>query len=455
MNTCFLSAFRWRFLKYPTALWLPVFTLFLIQTCWGQEQLTFSSGLLPQEREWISGPATTSLGAIADMQIPVGYRFTGVEGARSLLKQMNNPVPPGLIGILAPNSDDWLAVLEFNEIGYVNDASKDGMNSKVILKAIQDRSEAQNGILNNGGLATTSVGWESQPAYDEKDHSLEWAIQAETQSGKVINHTLVFLGRRGVLDITMIRAYQGSSNLVPLKQLVKNISFKKGQSYLDYQKGDKTAGVSLAKLVVDDENPAASVESKDLPVRTASDNSKWLYYYYYLIGGGVVVFVGLLFFKNLSMRKRHNVVHKHGRHSSVGAAALSKNGAGLNGLELNGSNGHISHRRKISNFGKFYTSMILELSSTACEGHFAHNGNSGTHTLKTPLMLNGSASDPAIVNANLELIANQKHLIDEQRRLLLQQSKLIEEKSQLIEEQSRFLERQSDVIENQFSLKLS
>src|SRR5882724_9328800 len=182
MNTCFSSVFRWRFLKYPTALCLPVLTFFLIQSCWGQEQLTFSSGLQPREREWVSGPETTSLGTIADLQIPVGYRFTGTEGARSLLKQMNNPVPPGLIGILTPNSGDWLAILEFNEIGYVNDVSKTGMNSKVILKGIQDRSEAQNGFLNNDGLAAASISWESQPVYDEKDHSLEWAIRAETQS---------------------------------------------------------------------------------------------------------------------------------------------------------------------------------------------------------------------------------------------------------------------------------
>lgn len=456
MNTCFLSAFHWRFKKYPTALWLPVLTFFLTLPSWGQDQLSFSSGLQPQEREWVSGPAKTSLGAIADLQIPAGYRFTDAEGASSLLKQMNNPVPSGLIGILSPNSGDWLVIFEFNEIGYVNDTGKEGMNPKVILKTIQDRSEAQNNsILNKGGLAAASVDWESQPIYDEKNHSLEWAVRAETQSGKVINHTLVLMGRRGVLDITMIQA-QGLPNAVSLKQLAKNISFKAGHSYADYQKSDKTAvGVTLAKLVVDDENPAAIGESKDLPVRTAVDNSKWLYYYYYLIGGGVVVFVGLLFFKNLSMRKKHSAAYRHGRHSSVAATALSKNGAGLNGMELNGSNGHIPRRKKISNFGKFYTGMILELSSTACDGHFAQNGNSGMHSPKAPSSSNGLASDPAIVNANLELIANQKNLIEEQRRLLLQQSKLIEEKSQLIEEQSRFLERQSDAIENQFSLKLS
>jgi uncharacterized membrane-anchored protein len=429
------------------ALWLSVLTIFYIQESWGQDSLSFSSGLQPQENEWVSGPKKTSLGAFADLQIPESYRFTEAEGARILLKRMNNPVPTGLIGILSPNSGEWLAVMEFNEIGYVKDANKDGMNSKVILKAIQDRSEAQNNYNMNEGGATASVDWESQPVYDEKDHSLEWAIRAETRSGKVINHTVVLLGRRGVLDITMIKAYQGSSDLLPLKQLIKNISFKDGQDYADYQKGDKMAGVSLANLVVDDEHPAASEKSEDLPVRTASEPFAWIYLYYSLIGGGVVVFAGVLLLKNLLKRRKHRAVYKHGQHSSVATETLSKNETVLNGLKLNGLHGHNGRRIRRSNFGKFYANMITTLSSSS-GGYLTQFENSNAHTKKKLLPLNEPGSDPANVSANLELIAIQNNLIEEQRRLMQQQSKLIEEKNRFIDEQSRFLERQSDVIEN-------
>ncbi len=454
MNTCFLSISRWRLPQLYKVLSLTAIALFFIQFSWGQDQLTYSSGLQPQETQWIPGPGKTSLGAVADLQIPVGYRFTDADGARSLLKGMNNPVPAGLVGVLAPNSGEWLAVVEFNEIGHVDDASKDGMNSEAILKAIQDRSAAQNNVTAiEGGVVTGSVAWESQPVYDEKNHSLEWAIRAETPSGKVINHTLVLLGRRGVLDITAIKAFQGSSNLLPLKQLIKNISFKNGQSYADFQKGDKTTGVSLANLVVDDEHPAASEAGQNLTVRTASDPFAWIYSFYYLLGGGVVVLLVLLSIMKLSKRKKNRRIH-HGEQSLAATSGLSTNGNGLNGVKLNGSNGHIVRRKRASNFGKFYTSMILELSSNECNWPLVQNGNSGAHTAKMPSPLNGSELDPAIVNANLQLITIQKNLIEEQRRFMQQQSKLIDEKSQLIEEQSRLLERQSDVIENQFSLKL-
>lgn len=452
------------------ALWLSLLTFFFIQPSRGQDQLSYSSGLQPQEPEWVSGPAQASLGAVADLQIPAGYHFTDADGARSLLKKMNNPAPAGILGILEPTSGDWLAVIEFSDIGHVSDASRDAMNSQAILKAIQDRNAAQNNdLFKNGGAAAGSVEWDSPPVYDQTDHSLEWAIRAKTQSGKVINHTLVLLGRHGVLDVTMIKASQGSSDLTSLKQLVKNISFKEGQAYADYRTGDATSGASLADLVVDDENPTASNQSDNAPVRAAASPFAWIYFYYYLLGGGVVVLLGLLFIKNLSKRRKHRSAHQHVGHLSAATLEVSKNGNGsngsneLNGVKLNGLNGHNGHsshlarRKRAANFGKFYTNMILELSSSNCEEFLSHSWNPAKPAPKTPAPVNGSngsASDPAVVNANLELIAIQKNLIEEQRRFILQQSKLIEERRQLIEAHNRLAEQQSEDMENQFSLKL-
>ncbi|MDD5140978.1 MAG: DUF2167 domain-containing protein [Verrucomicrobiales bacterium] len=468
MDAFYFSNLHWRFPKCLTALWLlSFFTFFFTEQGWGQGQLSLTPALQPQENttlqpqeiKWVSGPGKTSLGVFADLQIPNNCRFTDAEGARSLLKRMKNPIPTGLIGIITPNSGEWMAVLEFNEIGYVKDANKASMNSKDILKAIQDRSEAQNkDHAKEGAAAIASVNWEREPVYDEKDHSLEWAIRVETHSGKVINHAFVLLGRQGVLDATMIGAYQGSSNLFFLKQLTKNIGFKDGQAYADYQKGDKIATIGLAELVVNDENPAAS---KDLTASLGAKNLAWIYYF---LGGGAVMVGGLFFFRKLSMQKKQRAVYKNGHHSSAAVQALSKNGSGFNGVKLNGSNGHNGHRKRVCDFHKFYTSMILELSSPSyAGGYLTQNGNSDVRTPKSSSPLPSEpASDRSIVSANLELIAIQKNLIEEQRRLMLQQSKLIEdknqligEKNQLIEEQNQFLERQSEMIENQYSLKLT
>lgn len=169
-----------------------------------------------------------------------------------------------------------------------------------------------------------------------------------------------------------------------------------------------------------------------------------------------MILLGLLFFKNFPKRKKHRPVHEQVQPSFAATPESPKNGNGLNGVKLNGSNGHNVRRKRASGFGKFYTNMILELSFTDCNGKMIQNknGNGGGHAPNSPSKSNGAEPDPVMTSANLELITAQSQLIEEQRRFMQQQSKLIDEKSQLITGQSRLLERQSDMMEGQFSLEL-
>jgi hypothetical protein len=52
------------------------------------------------------------------------------------------------------------------------------------------------------------------------------------------------------------------------------------------------------------------------------------------------------------------------------------------------------------------------------------------------------------LNANSELISNQKNLIEEQKRLIEEQGRFIQEKSKLIAEKNQLLQRQSELIDN-------
>ena len=199
--------------------------------------------------EWTSGPADASLGTLADIKIPKGYRFTDSTGAGALLARMNNPVPQGLVGIMAPESGQWWVVLTYKDIGYVKDAEKGEIDAAAILKTISDRANRQNEDRTIHGLPLiTSVDWALAPAFDAKTHAVEWAVRAKTQSAEVVNHTMRLLGRQGMLDATAVAPYQAqaAADLVPLKDLVKNISFKQGQRYADYQAGDKVSDIGLA-----------------------------------------------------------------------------------------------------------------------------------------------------------------------------------------------------------------
>src|SRR6516162_512267 len=114
-------------------------TLLLGQLCRGQglpsSVLGTSPGGSVNKVKWISGPQKVSLGTVAEIQIPQGYRLTDAEGARALLADSKNPLPQGLIAVLSPDSGTWWAVLEYTETGYVKDADKEKLDAQKILKS--------------------------------------------------------------------------------------------------------------------------------------------------------------------------------------------------------------------------------------------------------------------------------------------------------------------------------
>lgn len=441
---------------------------------------------------WTSGPARASLGSLVEIKIPAGYRFTDVAGAKDLLHQMKNPVPNGLVGILAPESGQWWAVLTYKDIGYVKDAGKSPIDATAILKSITDRAQRQNEDRAVHGLAPiTSVNWKLPPAFDATAHTVEWAVQAQTQGAQVINHTMRLLGRQGVLDATVVEPYHNGADLTPLKSLMENISFKPGQRYTDYQKGDTVADIGLAGLITGDEDSVAA--QKDTAAAAAKGAGGWSWYGY--VGIGVLAGGGALLLRGAFRRRHHKkydasvsaLTNGIGKENEIGgiktfaqthaALALSAPAASDNGHQpvdakpaqvkpvakpeeikteaVAGSGSHHhrgERRRKVFDYHLFYTDTVLKLSSGSYVG--APNGAG-----KTNGRLNGSldrtaAKKPAqgnleqsIVQAHLDLIANQKDLIEEQKRLMIQQAKLIEEKSKLIAEKSQLLDRQTDLFE--------
>jgi len=420
---------------------------------------------MPSQNIWrIIGPNKASLGTIADIDVPQGYRLADETGARILLERMKNPVPDGLIGILAPESGKWWAILTYNDIGYVKNADKEQLDPAAVLKAVQKQSEIQNNDRAEQGMASiVSVNWERPPVYDAETHSLEWALRAETQSSKVVNDTMLLLGRRGVLEIITVRPYEASSDSSTLQQLVKNITFKEGQRYADYGNGDKVADVNLSQLIVNDKRPGAN---KDLMASAGGGVVVWIYSG---LAGCAVMVVGMFLYRRLRQRSARNAIYANRGHAVVAARASSGNGQG------NGSGSASArpvgqksasippddrgklHRKKVFDYSKFYTHVVMELSSRSNAGvgpmlneRSKNHATANDHTMAT----NNGAANQTIAEATLDLIASQKNLIDEQKHLMQQQTRLIEERRKLIEEQNALLKRQAEMIESQYSLKL-
>jgi uncharacterized membrane-anchored protein len=382
-----------------------------------------------------------NLGQYAEIEVPKGYRFIDADAAKTLLEKMNNPASSGLVGILIPDGGKWWAVLEFNEVGYVKDPNKNE-DFGAILKAVQDRNETQNRELGQGPARIVSVNWQTEPKYDADAHTLEWAFLAEGQSGKVVNHTIALLGRRGVLNITTVQPYKASEDpvdSVPLSDLVKKITFKEDQRYADYQTGDKVASGGVKELVVG-QQPTTDVNVKaDVVAARSVFNSVPMMGW--IVGGSVVIGAGLLAYGQLTKKK-------------VRRPYSYTNGHATPGLQTNGANGNLA-RRKVFNYHKFYSDMVMQLSGHSYSWAGPANGHSHPRVAgSAPVVAAQTMPSQALANANLELIACQKTLIEEQRNLMREQARIIEEKAKLIKEYNQLMEKWSEDIGNQFSLKL-
>ena len=82
-----------------------------------QEQPAFQQPSAVNPVQWESGPAKVNLGDTAEITIPEGYRFLDAKGGRSFLEGMRNSAPKNMVGILAPDSTKWFAVIDSGRSG--------------------------------------------------------------------------------------------------------------------------------------------------------------------------------------------------------------------------------------------------------------------------------------------------------------------------------------------------
>jgi len=87
--------------------------------------------------------------------------------------------------------------------GYVKDDEK--IDPDPLLESIRKGTEASNEQRKSRGWSTlTIVGWKLPPRYDTQDRRLEWAIDARSDGGAVVNYNTRVLGRHGVTSVTLV-----------------------------------------------------------------------------------------------------------------------------------------------------------------------------------------------------------------------------------------------------------
>lgn len=193
------------------------------------------------------------LGSQATLKIPEGYRFSGVSGTLKLLELYGNLTSGDELGLIAPESLGWFVVFEFDPVGYVPDDEKDSLDADEMMAQKKELSEESNRLRQGQGLPQLElVGWAVPPHYDAQTNNLEWGLRLRDEAGEeTLNYSMKLLGRRGVMDATLVCGAGELDALLPaVRRLMEGFAFREGEGYAEYRAGDKVAEYGLTALVV-------------------------------------------------------------------------------------------------------------------------------------------------------------------------------------------------------------
>jgi len=198
------------------------------------------------------GPTLGELGTTAKVKVPDGFVFAGGNDTRLIMETMQNPTSGRELGFLAPAGEDWFAVFEFDEVGYVKDDEKGSLDAEALLNSIKEGTEESNKERVRRGWSTLHVvGWETPPRYDEGTHNLEWAVRAESEGKPIVNYNTRLLGRGGVMEVTLVTDPSTLAETLPkFKTMLAGFDFSTGQRYSEFRPGDKMAAYGLTGLIV-------------------------------------------------------------------------------------------------------------------------------------------------------------------------------------------------------------
>jgi uncharacterized membrane-anchored protein len=214
-------------------------------------------GALP----WELGPTTGGIASTATLQVPEGFAFLGAAGTRDLEVLMQNPPSSVDQFVVAPLDLTWVAYFSFSPVGYVKD--DESLDAAELLDRISEGTRQSNVERRKRGWETLRVvGWSFQPKYDGQLNALEWAILAEREQdqSKIVNYNTRLLGRRGVMEVTVVTdPTQLEDSVAAFKTLMPGYEFGAGEKYAEFRPGDHVAEIGLAALVT---GGAAAVASK-------------------------------------------------------------------------------------------------------------------------------------------------------------------------------------------------
>ena len=217
----------------------------------------------PPEVNWQEGPDIAHLGDnIAQVELGSDYLFANGSDTKKLMAFMGNPPTNQEVGLIVPRDEsaNYFILFQYSPVGYVRDDDKDKIDSDALLKSVQNATEQSNKTrVDKGFPAINVIGWDDPPHYDEESHNLVWTLLAESEGEQIVNYNVRLLGRGGYMSVVLVT---DPSTLELYKQDIEqniaNFSYKDGNRYAEFVKGDKIAKYGLAALVAGGAGAAAA-----------------------------------------------------------------------------------------------------------------------------------------------------------------------------------------------------
>lgn len=232
------------------------------------------------------------IGSRAEVEIPEGYIFFGPSGTKQLLKQWGNLIGGNEDGLLMNEEKGWSVVFEFDDVGYVKDDDKDQLNADKMMKMFKENEPAVNEARKEAGLsAQHTLGFTLPPRYNPDTNNLEWAIRFnfEDTPGEQVNHNTKLLGRKGVMQATLLCNPEELESVQPdYQKVLTGFKFNQGETYAEFRQGDKVATYGLVGLVAG--GAAFAAGKAGLFAKLGVVFAK---FYKFIIGGVIALFIGI------------------------------------------------------------------------------------------------------------------------------------------------------------------
>ncbi|MGE6696946.1 DUF2167 domain-containing protein [Hyphomonas sp. NPDC076900] len=226
-------------------------------------------------------------GAPARLQVSDGFDFYDKAGARKILEDIwGNPPDDTVLGMIfpagvSPVDAAWGAVLTYEASGYVSDDDAAGIDYAELLQDMQKATREANKERSRLGYATVELrGWAERPRYEAGTHRLYWAkdlIFSDSEGVGTLNYDMRLLGRSGVLSVNFIGTIDALEEVrAAAPDVLGMAAFNPGQTYADFQPGDKTAGYGVAALIAGGAGAAALKKAGVLTVLLALLKKGWI-----------------------------------------------------------------------------------------------------------------------------------------------------------------------------------